>query len=61
MKDRDTLIAELRTSPDALLIIEQIQQAIREEESKRYEFYELVHEDHKAEFINGEIIFHSLV
>ncbi|MEM6845606.1 MAG: Uma2 family endonuclease [Bacteroidota bacterium] len=61
MKDRDILIAELQTSPDALLIIEQIQRAIREEEAKRYEYYELVHEDYKAEFINGEIIFHSPV
>jgi len=27
----------------------------------RNDFYEIVHEDVKAEFINGEVIFHSLV
>ena len=55
------MIEELQASPDALLIIERIQQLIREEATKRHEFYELIHEDHKAEFINGEIVFQSPV
>ena len=61
MKNQDTLLEELQASPDALLIIERIQQSIRQEATKRHEFYELVHEDHKAEFINGEVVFHSPV
>ncbi len=61
MKDQDTLLEELQASPDALLIIERIQRSIRQEATKRHEFYELVHEDHKAEFINGEVVFHSPV
>ena len=61
MKDQDTLVEALHASPDALLIIERIQCAIREEASKRHEYYDLIHEDHKAEFINGEIVFHSPV
>jgi Uma2 family endonuclease len=61
MKDQDTLVKALHASPDALLIIERIQWAIREEASRRHEYYDLIHEDHKAEFINGEIVFHSPV
>ncbi|NJL80946.1 MAG: hypothetical protein HC917_23025 [Richelia sp. SM2_1_7] len=34
---------------------------MKSEAQKRQEFYELIHEDIKAEFINGEIIFHSPV
>lgn len=61
MKEQHTLIDDLQATPDALLIIEQVQQAIHQETTKRREFYELVNEDHKAEFINGEIVFHSPV
>lgn len=61
MKDQSTLLEELQASPDALLIIDRIQRSIREETTKRHEFYALIHEDHKAEFINGEIVFHSPV
>lgn len=61
MKDRNELLAALQASPDALLLIEEVKQAIEQEIAKRKEFYELIHEDCKAEFINGEIIFHSPV
>lgn len=58
MKDRNELLADLQSSPDALLLIEEVKKAIAQEITKRKEFYELVHEDCKAEFINGEIIMH---
>jgi Uma2 family endonuclease len=42
-------------------ILEDLNNFWQEERAKRQHFYNLVHEDTKAEFINGEIIFHSPV
>ena len=61
MKNREELLEALQGSPDVLLLIEEVKQSLEQEAQKRNEFYELVHEDHKAEFINGEIIFQSPV
>ena len=55
------IIDNLMQSPNALLIIQEVQNRIATEAEKRKEFYNLIHEDTKAEFINGEIIFHSPV
>ena len=41
--------------------MEEVQRDIKEEAQKRQEFYDLIHENCKAEFINGEIIMHSPV
>jgi Uma2 family endonuclease len=51
----------LKSMPDAILIVEEINQYLRLEAEKRKEFYNWVNESMKAEFINGEIIVHSPV
>ncbi len=61
MQKRDELLEALQAAPDALLLIEEVKQHIEHEINKRKEFYALVHEDHKVEFINGEIVFQSPV
>lgn len=54
-------IAELKQIPELGLILERLEKEMAEEAAKRNEFYALVHENLKAEFINGEIIYHSPV
>lgn len=55
------ILEKLRKAPDAIKIWEAFQLELEAEKAKREEFYNLVHENVKAEFINGEIIFHSPV
>lgn len=52
---------QLMEAPNLKLLIEQAQLALRDEARRRERFYDWVREDHKAEFINGEIIMHSPV
>ncbi len=47
--------------PDAVLFAQKLDSALKAEKKKRRHFYEIVEEDKKMEFINGEIIFHSPV
>ncbi len=47
--------------PDAALFVQKVQSALEAESAKRRHFYEIVEENKKMEFINGEIIFHSPV
>ncbi len=61
MESRETLLAALKDSPDALLLLEEIQQALEEESTQRNAFHALIHENVKAEFINGQIVYHSPV
>ncbi|MBK7873600.1 MAG: Uma2 family endonuclease [Saprospiraceae bacterium] len=56
-KLREDLLAQ----PDAALILKELTQVLEAEKAKRKEYYALVHEDTKAEFINGEIIYQSPV
>jgi Uma2 family endonuclease len=55
------LLSYLKHSPDALVVIDRFREYLKTEQAKRREFYDLVHEDMKAEFIQGEIILHSPV
>lgn len=57
----DTLLRELQTSPKLELYFEEIQRILQAEQIKRNEFYRMITPNDKAEFINGEIIFHSPV
>lgn len=59
MESREVLLDKLKAAPDVLLLIKELQDSIEAEAKKRQEFYDLVHENIKAEFINGEMIFHS--
>jgi len=45
--------------PNAAIIAQQIQSALIQEQEKRRRFYEIVEDDKKMEFINGEIYFQS--
>jgi Uma2 family endonuclease len=54
-------IAELRQLPELSLILERLEKEMKEENEKRTAFYELIHENIKAEFINGTIVYHSPV
>ncbi len=47
--------------PDAALFVVRLQNALAEERAKRLHFYEVIDENTKMEFINGEIVFHSPV
>jgi Uma2 family endonuclease len=55
------LLHHLQESPDAVLAINYFQEYLKTETQKRQEFYDLVHENIKAEFIQGEIVLHSPV
>lgn len=45
--------------PNAAILAERIHSALEEEKAIRRHFYEIIQEDKKMEFINGEIIFQS--
>ncbi|MCD9187888.1 MAG: Uma2 family endonuclease [Pyrinomonadaceae bacterium] len=47
--------------PDAVLFAQKLESALKAEKEKRRHFYEIVEENKKMEFINGEIFFHSPV
>ncbi len=55
------LVQDLLNSPRLSLYANQIQTVLNEEARRRQAFYEEITEDDKAEFINGEIIYHSPV
>jgi Uma2 family endonuclease len=52
---------ELKNDSNFPSILEDLNNFWQAERAKRQQFYNLIHEDTKAEFINGEIIFHSPV
>ena len=45
--------------PNAAILAERLKTALEEEQQKRRHFYQIIEEDQKMEFINGEIIFQS--
>jgi Uma2 family endonuclease len=47
--------------PDVALFLTQLQEALQEESTQRLHFYNIIDENKKMEFINGEIVFHSPV
>ena len=47
--------------PNAAIFAERINSALAEEKEKREHFYQIIDENKKMEFINGEIFFHSPV
>lgn len=53
----DTLVQQR----DAFKIMERGQSVLEKEKEVRQQFYDLIHEDIKAEFINGEVVMHSPV
>ena len=55
------LLEKLRNSPKLKLYLEEIQEILSAEQEKRKQFYRQIKEDDKAEFLNGEIIYHTPV
>lgn len=55
----DTLLKDILLSPKLPDYIQEMQEYLQHEQEKRNEFYEIVRDDEKAEFINGEIVYHS--
>ena len=47
--------------PDAVLFVQKLETALEAEKKKRQYFYEIIDENKKMEFINGEIFFQSPV
>jgi Uma2 family endonuclease len=54
-------IEELKQLPELAIILERLEKEMVEEAQRRNQFYELIHENVKAEFINGNIVYHSPV
>ncbi len=57
----DAIIEELRRKPNLKSLVNELNQILEEENKKRDEFYNIITENDKSEFINGEIIMHSPV
>lgn len=55
------IVKQIKHSLDFMTVFQQLQEAVEIEKAKRQEFYDLIHENINAEFINGEIILHSPV
>jgi Uma2 family endonuclease len=55
----DTLTQQILAKPQAYLLVSEIQQALHHEHAERQHFYEIIDENKKMEFINGEIVYHS--
>lgn len=53
------IFEELVKCPDAVLVVKRFKSYLKEEQLKRQVFYEMLHENVKAEFINGQVILHS--
>ena len=56
MKD---VVSDIMKLPQAPMILEELQQAWAEEQTRRQRFYEEMDEEQKTEFIQGEVIVHS--
>lgn len=61
MFDDKNLVDTILENSGAALIVQKVQEKLNEEQRKRREFYEIIDEDTKAEFVNGEILYHSPV
>lgn len=59
--NRTEVFHSIISQPDAVKIIEDVQSFFEKEKLERKKFHDLVHENMKAEFINGEVIMHSPV
>lgn len=55
----DYILKDIIDSPKLPDYINELQQYFLKEEVKRNAFYENVRDDEKAEFVNGEVIYHS--
>ncbi|NOS90746.1 MAG: Uma2 family endonuclease [Cyclobacteriaceae bacterium] len=61
MRTHSEILEELKQSPDLALLIKEANAILNENTAKRIAFYNLIKESDKAEYINGEAVFHSPV
>ncbi|HFA51511.1 MAG TPA: Uma2 family endonuclease [Bacteroidetes bacterium] len=61
MSNNKNLVEQIMAEPTAPLIVKHVSDLLAEEQRKRHEFYEMIDEDTKAEYVNGEVIYHSPV
>lgn len=61
MPSTTEIIETVYHAPDAEFILQSAQQKLKTEAEKRREYYALIHENEKAEFIFGDIIYQSPV
>ena len=59
MITREELLVQMQQHPDIVLLMKEVRTMLDGETKKRAEFRNLIHENVNAEFINGEIIYHS--
>ena len=52
-------VEQILQMPNAAILAEKLKFALEAEQEKRHHFYDVIDEEKKMEFINGEIIFHS--
>ena len=55
----DSVLKDILDSPKLPDYVEELKLYLLQEEAKRNAFYENVRDDEKAEFINGEVVYHS--
>ena len=53
MKNRFEILQEIKDSPEIALLVNDLQILIANEKNEREKYYNLVHENVKAEFINN--------
>lgn len=61
MFEEKAIVESIMEHAGAALIVQHVQERLKEEQKRRLEFYDKITEEDKAEFINGEIIYHSPV
>lgn len=61
MNTHTDIVDQIMEHSDAVLIVQHVQERLKDEQQRRREFYDRINEDDKAEFVNGEILFHSPV
>jgi Uma2 family endonuclease len=59
MSTREELLVQMQQHPDIVLLMKEVRTILDGETKKRAEFRNLIHENVTAEFINGEIVYHS--
>ncbi|RJP23822.1 MAG: Uma2 family endonuclease [Candidatus Omnitrophota bacterium] len=55
----ETIVESILQSPKLPQVVDKLKESMEDEQRRRQQFIEEIREDQKAEFINGEIIFHS--
>lgn len=58
---QEQLIEQIMSRSDAPRIVEEARSRLKEEQERRQAFYQAISEDDKAEFVNGQPVFHSPV